>query len=103
MKAAFAPPSSPASIRQRRILIAVLAVIVLLLAYRVVFTHRDNAFEKIAGNVREKQRALNAAETAEAYGRGFRVATLYDAIRQIDYPSLDLSHLRPSISPPVAG
>jgi len=43
------------------------------------------------------------AETAEAYGRGFRVATLYDAIRQIDYPSLDLSHLRPSISPPVAG
>jgi len=51
VKAAFAPPSSPASIRQRRILIAVLAVIVLLLAYRVVFTHRDNAFEKIAGNV----------------------------------------------------
>ena len=43
------------------------------------------------------------AETAEAYGRGFRVATLFDAIQQINYPSLDLSHLRPSSSPPVAG
>ena len=33
------------------------------------------------------------AETAEAYGRGFRVATLFEALKQIDYPSLDLRHL----------
>ena len=32
-------------------------------------------------------------ETAEAYGRGFRVATLFEALKQIDYPSLDLRHL----------
>jgi hypothetical protein len=35
------------------------------------------------------------AETAEAYGRGFRVATLFEALKQIDYPNLDLRHLSP--------
>ncbi len=34
-----------------------------------------------------------SAETAEAYGRGFRVATLSEALKQIEYPNLDLSHL----------
>jgi integrase len=41
--------------------------------------------------------------TAEAYGRGFRMATLFEAIKRVDYPSLDLAHLEPSHSPPTAG
>lgn len=36
-----------------------------------------------------------SAETAEAYGHGFRVKTLFDSLRLLEYPSLDLSHLKP--------
>jgi integrase len=32
-------------------------------------------------------------ETAESYGQGFRVATLFEAIKRADYPDLDLGHL----------
>jgi integrase len=32
-------------------------------------------------------------DTAEAYGRGFSVSALFSALRKIDYPFLDLSHL----------
>jgi integrase len=35
-------------------------------------------------------------EVAEAYGRGFRVATLSDAMKRVSYPLLDLSHIRTS-------
>jgi len=44
-----------------------------------------------------------SVETAEAYGRGFRVATLFEALKQIDYPNLDLRHLSSagSIQTPV--
>jgi integrase len=34
-----------------------------------------------------------SVETAEAYGRGFRVTTLFEAMKQIEYPNLDLRHL----------
>jgi integrase len=34
--------------------------------------------------------------TAEAYGRGFRVKTLFEAMKQIGYPGLSLSHLQPT-------
>ncbi len=37
----------------------------------------------------------DAAEVAAAYGRGYRVATLFEAIRQVTYPHLDLSHVCP--------
>jgi hypothetical protein len=32
-------------------------------------------------------------ETAAAYGRGYRGQTLYEAMGQITYPDLNLSHL----------
>ena len=32
-------------------------------------------------------------EAAEAYGRGFRVKTLFEALKRIEYPNLDLRHL----------
>jgi len=41
--------------------------------------------------------------TAEAYGRGFRLKTLSEAMERVDYPNLDLSHLISSRSPPSAG
>ena len=41
--------------------------------------------------------------TAEAYGRGFRLKTLAEAMERVDYPNLDLSHLIPDHSPPPAG
>ena len=40
--------------------------------------------------------------TAEAYGRGFRLKTLAEAMERVDYPNLDLSHLNPVGSPPLA-
>ncbi|MDR3510928.1 MAG: tyrosine-type recombinase/integrase [Caulobacteraceae bacterium] len=36
--------------------------------------------------------------TAEAYGRGFRVKTLFEAMERVDYPALDLTHLRGAIT-----
>lgn len=36
-----------------------------------------------------------SVETAEAYGQGFRVRTLFDAMARIEYPHLDLQHLLP--------
>jgi integrase len=41
----------------------------------------------------------DGVETAEVYGRGFRVKMLYDALSKIEYPSLDLSHLKPKSAP----
>ncbi|MDO8409054.1 MAG: tyrosine-type recombinase/integrase [Phenylobacterium sp.] len=39
--------------------------------------------------------------TAEAYGRGFRAKTLFEAMQRVDYPMLDLSHLMGISSPPT--
>jgi integrase len=39
-------------------------------------------------------------ETAEVYGRGFRVTTLWEALERVDYPNLDLTHLLPNDGPP---
>jgi hypothetical protein len=44
-----------------------------------------------------------SVETAEAYGQGFRVSTLSEAIKQIEYPNLDLSHLVESARKPADG
>ena len=35
-----------------------------------------------------------SAAVSDAYGNGYRIATLKDAIDRVRYPSLDLSHLR---------
>ena len=43
--------------------------------------------------------SANGRETAESYGRGFRVATLHDALNQIEYQELDLSHLKTNLTP----
>jgi integrase len=32
-------------------------------------------------------------ETADAYGRGYRIGTLFEALTRLSYPDLDLSHL----------
>ena len=40
-----------------------------------------------------------ASETAASYGRGYRVETLFEAIRAIVYPSLDLTHLWMPVPP----
>jgi integrase len=47
--------------------------------------------------------SANGRETAESYGRGFRVATLHDALNQIEYQELDLSHLKTNVSPSKTG
>jgi integrase len=40
--------------------------------------------------------ASEESETAAAYGRGYRMTTLYEAIKKVEYPNLDLSHLKPT-------
>jgi hypothetical protein len=36
-----------------------------------------------------------AASISDAYGSGYRIATLFEAISLVRYPDLDLSHLHP--------
>jgi integrase len=43
-----------------------------------------------------------SVEVAEAYGRGFKVATLAEAMKLVQYPNLELSHLEPSSNWPIA-
>ena len=38
--------------------------------------------------------AGGSASIGDAYGSGYRAATLFDAVRKVSYPDLDLSHLR---------
>jgi integrase len=40
----------------------------------------------------------DGGETAEVYGRGFRMNTLYEALRKIEYPMLDLTHLNADLT-----
>jgi integrase len=44
-----------------------------------------------------------SVEVAEAYGRGFKVATLAEAMKLVQYANLELSHLEPSRNPLTAG
>ncbi|WP_374658764.1 site-specific integrase [Phenylobacterium sp.] len=37
----------------------------------------------------------SSASVSDAYGSGYRVATLFEAISRVSYPDLDLSHLEP--------
>ncbi|HWT52006.1 MAG TPA: tyrosine-type recombinase/integrase, partial [Caulobacter sp.] len=39
-------------------------------------------------------------EIAAAYGRGYRLSTLLQAVEKVEFPGLDLRHLRPSNRPP---
>jgi len=43
--------------------------------------------------------AGGSASVSDAYGSGYRIATLKEAIDRVQYPSLDLSHLRQPARP----